>query len=302
MQLTKAPSTTFQHILIYGPPKSGKTVKVGQLAKHFNLHWLDLDNGVQALACPENLDPAYMDNVDVIRLPDTRTFPVAVETILKIFTKVPCKICWDHGVVNCISCVKNPAALWSTVDLNKFTSKDILVIDHAAQLSDSAYNFITKGKGDEYKSDWDDWLRQGNILDRIFSAVQQAPFHVCVITHEMELEMEDKKKKLVPVCGTRNYSRTFAKFFDHVVYSELLNRKHKFSSSTTANIGILTGSRGNIKLEESPDVELDSMFKRALPCASALPSPNSSEAVGSSESVSAAKVILQAMEAKVSST
>ena len=76
----------------------------------------------------------------------------------------------------------------------------------------------------------------------------------------MGIEQEDGKEKLMPVCGTRNYSRTFAKFFDHVIYSELLNKKHKFSSSTTATLNALTGSRTNVALEKEATPDLWEMF------------------------------------------
>ena len=248
----------FQHILVFGPPKSGKSVLVGQLAKHFRLVWLDLDGGVKALR--HNVPSEYHHNIEVLRLPDSKQFPVAIETVLRIFTGAAVEICDLHGVHSCLACKRNPDTIWTHFKLIDLGPTDILVIDHAAQLAASAINLITKGKGDEYKPDWDDWAKLGNIMDRIFSHIQTGQYHCCVITHEMGIEQEDGKEKLMPVCGTRNYSRTFAKFFDHVIYSELLNKKHKFSSSTTATLNALTGSRTNVALEKEATPELWEIF------------------------------------------
>ena len=249
MNLDEIEDSVYQHICVYGPPKSGKTVLVGQLAKHFRLFYFSLDDGVKALR--HNLDPQYFHNVNVVRLPDTKAFPVACETLLKVFTRQRCQICWDHGVVGCIHCKKNPQAKWTEVYLPDFTQQDILVIDHAEQLSKSAIATVSRGKGDDYKLDWDDWAKVGSLLDRIFVEIQQGAFHCCVITHEISVKMEDGREKLVPQCGTTNYSRTFGKFFDHIVYSELFNKKHKFSSSTIATMGAMTGSRANVALERT---------------------------------------------------
>jgi len=273
MQYDQTEDSEFQHILVFGPPKSGKTVLVGKLAEHFRLVWLDLDGGVKAIR--NNVAPEFHKNINVISMPDSKAFPVAIETTLKIFTGAPVRICAKHGVHQCSACVKDPGAAWTEFCLNTMEDDQILVIDHAAQLSQSCTNFITKGKGDDYKPDWDDWMKQGVLLDRIFSHIQTGRYHCCVITHEMGIEMEDGKEKLVPTCGTRNYSRTFAKFFDHIVYSELFNKKHKFTSSTTGTLNALTGSRTNVALEAEQTPELYMMFDKVRRTAQVAKTPSS---------------------------
>ena len=64
------------------------------------------------------------------------------------------------------------------------------------------------------------------------------------------VEMEDKKMKIVPVAGSSNFSKTFAKYFDSVVYCELVNKNHRFGSSTGYGMNILSGSRNNIATEK----------------------------------------------------
>jgi hypothetical protein len=73
--------------------------------------------------------------------------------------------------------------------------------------------------------------------------------------------MEDGKKKIVPVGGTSNFSKTFAKYFDHVVYCEVLNMRHKFASKTTYSTSVLSGSRTNAELEKMETPSLLTIFK-----------------------------------------
>ncbi len=62
----------------------------------------------------------------------------------------------------------------------------------------------------------------------------------------------------MPVAGTTNFSRNTAKYFDHVVYADVKNRKHTFSSSSTAFTSVLTGSRTDIEIEKE---EMPSLLK-----------------------------------------
>ena len=56
------------------------------------------------------------------------------------------------------------------------------------------------------------------------------------------------------------HSRNTAKYFDHVVYCEVKNRKHSFASSTTYAGNILTGSRTDIALEADATPSLLRIF------------------------------------------
>lgn len=239
------PSAT-RRILVYGAPKTGKTVLVGQLASHFNLLWLDLENGANSLVA--NVPAAFHKNIELIQIPDTREFPIAIETCLKVFTGSKGTICQKHGKWNCPLCSKIPEQL-TAVELATLPKNSVVVIDSATQLTNSCMSFICKGKGDDYKPDWEDWRKMGAVLDRVFSQIQQADYNVVVISHETMEEMQDGKKKIVPVCGSSNFSKTFAKYFDTVVYCEISNKKHKFASATTYAMNITTGDRNNISIE-----------------------------------------------------
>lgn len=246
---SKKASQTHRSI-IYGAPKSGKTLLAGKLAEHFKVIWIDLENGHETLF---QLPEAWQDNIELINVPDTRSYPIAIETCLKL-VKGKVDICEEHGKVSCMIC-KRAEAPSTIVDINSLDHNTVVVFDSLTQLSNSAIANITKNEPDDYKLNYDDWGNLGKLLDIFLSHVQQASYNVVVISHETEAETEGKKKTLVPVGGTRNFSRNIAKYFDHVIYMERKNKKHVATSSTTAATTILAGSRSGVSLEDNePDL------------------------------------------------
>lgn len=245
-------------ICVYGEPKSGKTQLCGELAKTFNLIWFDLENGFETLF---KLPPTAQERIDLIRIPDTKVYPIAIETMLKVISGNPVDICIEHGKVSCPVCKKENKE-FNHVDFSSIQNdpNTIVVIDSLTQLSNSAMNFLTKGKDETYKPEWGDYSAQGHLMDKFLSQVQQSPFNIICITHITETTLEDGKKKLVPVSGTTTFSRNTAKYFDHVIYCEIKNKAHAFSSSTTASNLILTGSRTDFKIEEEKLQSLVGIF------------------------------------------
>lgn len=254
--LSTLKETHYHRVCVFGPPKSGKTEIVGKLSKHYNLHWLDLENGHLTLT---KLPQDWQARINLIRIRDTRTLPIATETVMKVLTG-PTKICWGHGKVNCPICLKNTPENFDTINVSEFGPKDLLVIDSLTQLSNSIMAVVTKGKPDDYKFEWDDYRAQGTRLDLILSLIQQANFNCVCITHEAEVELDDKSKKLVPVAGTANFSRNTAKYFDHVVYCGKVGTKHIAASSTSYKPNILTGSRSDAAVEKSAEPSLFEIF------------------------------------------
>jgi len=257
MKLDKYIPASTRRILVYGAPKTGKTVLVGKLASHYKLLWLDLENGAASLI--SNIPQEFHANIELLRIPDSREFPIAIETCLKIFTGTKGTICNKHGKWNCPLCAKLPDEL-TTVELNSLTNDWIVVIDSATQLTNSCMSHITKGKGDDYKPERDDWRKLGVVLDRVFSQIQVANYNCIVISHETMAEMQDGKMKIVPVAGTSNFSKTFAKYFDDVIYCELVNKKHRFGSSTGYSMNVTSGSRANISIESAAEPSLLPLF------------------------------------------
>lgn len=253
MKLSDYKQSAARHILLYGPPKSGKTTAYGKLAARFDLHIIDLEDSVKALLNPKTTPPALLSRMNLIRLPDKQTYPIGIETVLKIFKPGLNKICYEHGKVLCPACAKVQDAKWSELDLGALkTDKDVVVLDSWSQLVESSMNYIMRkeiaAENFDAKPGWDEYGKQGRILERIGSMIQTAPFNIVVVSHEMMVEMEDKSKRIVPIGGTTNASKVFGKYFDDVVYCSVVNSKHKFVSSTTGMAGVLAGSRAGIDL------------------------------------------------------
>jgi len=264
MKLSQKSASKSHRALVFGPPKSGKTQLAGQLSKEFNLIWFDLENGVDTLL---KLPVEQQERIEVISLPDTRSYPIAIETMLKVIKGAKTEICETHGKVACSICKKSGAE-FTTVELSTLPLDTIVVVDSLTQLTNSAISHITKNQPEDYKLNYDDWGNLGKLMDTFLSHVQQAPYNIVCISHETEAEMEDGKTKLVPTAGTRAFSRNTAKYFDEVIYAEVKNKRHIAASSTLYNGNILTGSRTGATLETEAEASLIPIFKGEIKPAS----------------------------------
>lgn len=265
MKLTDYKESAARKLVIYGDPKTGKTDLVGQLAEFKKLWWFDLDDGVKTLLHSPRMKKEWFDNIELFPLPDTQLFPVGIDTLLKVVTGGARKICHRHGAISCFRCGKDAPDAFSTIDVTSFTNDDVLVIDSGSQLASSIMNHISRkqlatldDKWMEFSPGWDEFKKQGFVSNRIYSILQHAPFNVIIITHPQLVKMEDGKNKIVPIGGTSEYSKEFAKFFDEVIYCEIVNRVHKFASSTTYSGSVILGSRTGKELEkmEKPSLKL----------------------------------------------
>lgn len=261
MKLSQRSASKSHRVLIYGPPKSGKSFLVGKLAQEFNLIWIDMENGHDVLF---QLEKSWQERIEIIYLPDTRIYPIAAETCLKLIRGTKGSVCETHGKWMCSICAKERASVIE-VEFNALPLDTIVVFDSLTQLTNSFISHITKHQPDDYKLEYDDWAKLGKLMDTFLSQVQQAGFHVACISHETEAEMEDGKNKLVPTAGTRNFSRNSAKYFDEVIYCEVKNKRHIAASSTIYNGNILTGSRSGAVLENSDAASLIPIFKGEVP-------------------------------------
>ena len=261
MKLSQKTASKSHRALLFGPPKSGKTQLAGELSSAFNLLWFDLENGIDTLL---KLPVEQQDRIEVISLPDTRSFPIAIETMLKVIKGSPVDICEQHGKVACALC-KRDSLPFVSVNLSNLPLDTVVVVDSLTQLTNSAISHITKNQPEDYKLNYDDWGNLGKLMDTFLSHVQQAPFNIVCISHETETEMEDGKMKLVPTAGTRAFSRNTAKYFDEVIYCEVKNKKHIAASSTLYNGNILTGSRTGSTLETQLSASLVPIFKGETP-------------------------------------
>lgn len=263
-KVSEVASQLAKHLLIYGPPKSGKTRLVGGLAKKFRLHWFDVEFGADTL---KQLPLEQQQKIELYQIPDSKAFPIAVETLLKVFSVKKGDICKQHGKFNCVVCRKAvadkkiPATDIWPIDTTQFTYEDILVIDSWTQIVMSAIGNITRNKPDDYKMERDEWMHLKQVMENLLTQIQAAPFHVAVISHEDVVEMVDKNEKIVPVGGSRNTSRNMPKYFGEVIYLEVINKKHRANSSTIAKNNVLTGSRAQVVMEKQDEPDLCSVFE-----------------------------------------
>lgn len=266
MKLSQKIASKSHRVLLFGPPKSGKTQLAGELSKEFNLLWFDLENGVDTLL---KLPQEQKERIEVVTLPDTRSYPIAIETMLKVIKGSKLDICETHGKVSCALCKKDSRD-FTSVELSSLPLDTIVVVDSLTQLTNSAISHITKNQPEDYKLNYDDWGNLGKLMDTFLSHVQQSGFHIVCISHETETEMEDGKMKLVPTAGTKAFSRNTAKYFDEVIYCEVKNKKHIAASSTVYNGNILTGSRSGAILETQSDASLIPIFRGEVSTANKL--------------------------------
>jgi hypothetical protein len=282
-----------QKVLVFGPPKTGKTELVARLVEAgYKLLWLDVESGWQTIKT--RIDKKYWPQIELIRIPDTRENPAGYNTVARCFTMKPVNICRRHGVVACVLCAKDAAlpankdkVLFDVVNLSGVGTDTVVVIDSLSQVSSSSFNQLTRSLASLENLDRKYYGAQGQQLDALLTAIQQAPFHVAVISHEAEIEYADGKKKLAPVGGTKNFSTKVPKYFDHVVYTTLYNGSFKAASSASYNIKIMAGSRSDLAME-SGKCSLSDLLK-ASPIAGAMSGDDAAKKAAIVESVEAAE-------------
>lgn len=254
MKLSQMKASKSKRVLIYGESMTGKTTLAGTLSSKYKMLWFDLEKGYESLL---KLPTASQENIELIAIPDTKIFPIAIETLLKVFTGKEVFICEEHGKVSCPIC-KKAGATETRVCLNELDTDWIVVIDSLTQLSASTLNFLMKDQDDLAKPEWSVYRSQGALLEKMLSCMQQSKYNIVCISHVVESQDESGKTKLFPVCGTSNFSRNCPRFFDDVVYVELKNKKHMASCSTSYANNITAGSRLGHSIGE--DMNLLSLF------------------------------------------
>lgn len=267
---------TGQSAIVYGAPKSGKTeLVVSQLARHYHVVYVDLEKGRTTLF---KLSSALKSKIDVIAIKDDKDSPMAIAAAIKLAAGGKRKYCLTHQKLDCMACSRStdPEVMANQFDyeFNKLDpSEYVVVFDSFTQIASSAKAHVGKDikvKSGEMpnmvKFDHDKWAALGVLLERFLDYIQQASFNVVVITHEMGIEQEDGIEKLMPSGGTKNFARTVAKYFDHIVYCSVKNKKHIAASSTTAENRIICGSRTGVEVDTNDPDSMARLFgKQGLP-------------------------------------
>ena len=238
---------TPQKILIHGDAGTGKTALIATLVlEGYNLILVDCENGFETLI--SHLPIEYHDKVDIIRVRDTKETPIAIETVTKLMSGKPQKICVKHGKVACVECTSAKAE-FETYEFGKLDTKTVVAFDSLTQIVESAKAVATRGLAPDAKLEHDHWGKMGMYLSIFLGAVQQAPFHVVCTSHSQEIEAPDGSKKLFPVGGTKNASRQTARYFGHVVYTEVKNKKFIAASSAQHHPKVVSKSRADLAME-----------------------------------------------------
>lgn len=242
-----------QMALFYGDSFAGKTYAVGQFARKYNLIWFDLEQGATTLATA--IPKEFHKNVELIQVQDTMEEPIATKTLLKV-------VKGDKAVkIN-----PNTGAIWSEIkdkdiepivlDMPNLDTNTVLVIDSLTQLSDSSMaHFLGRIPELGYKKkEYAHYDQQGLYLKNLFVCCQRLKCHVVFITHQENIEQEDGSEKITPTGGTRNFARTIARKFDHVVHCKVHNRKHSYNSTTSKDHRVIAGSRLNVDIPDAESV------------------------------------------------
>lgn len=262
----------FEHVIMYGDSGTGKTTLCGLLAEFYNILWFDGDKGLTAIR--NNLHPELLKRIRTVRIPDSTANPIFVDTMLRVITGRQVSICMPHGVVDCPYCKFKEEAKKITVALSNLPKNWIVVQDSLTQFVASAHakvhyrvnpaalktgdvdDFWRGSKGDAF----DYWGAMRNIMEKFGNYTKDLECQFVCISHGLMAEMDDGAKKLVPVSGSENASKNFARYFGTEINAKVVNGKHVFVSSSTYSSTVQTKSRSNIALEKMPVPSLLHIF------------------------------------------
>jgi hypothetical protein len=263
MKLSQKTLTNTTRIAIVGLSGTGKSTLAAELSKKFHLHWFTLDNDSDILL---KLPPEQQQNVELYDIPDSASFPAAADTLMKLFKAKSGKICHKHGVFNCPNCTKNAPEDFSPIDFTALDPKeDIVVIDTGSQLSHSILAKATQGQPVDYKPERDDWGALRKWTEFFYSEFQAARFNLVVIFHAIEAEMEDGKSKIVPAFGSKDMSSKISGAFSHVVYTDIINKRHRAFTRSTEFGNVLTKSRTDFDISALETPSLIPIFTGEMP-------------------------------------
>lgn len=248
-----------QSVMVYGGPKAGKTYLIGQLAKEYNLYFIDIENGISTLL---QLPPEYQDNIEVISIKDNKETPTAISTVAKLMTGDKVEVCELHGKSPCGVCKSKNLPI-NTFHFNELdTKKDIVVMDSFTQLTSSAQAHVCRKLNLEVdKMTFEHYRVQQVLLEKVLDLAQNAKFNVVFTSHELGIEQPDKTERIVPAGGTKNFARLVAKYFGHIVHLSVKNKKHSANSSTTGAGNAIAGSRTGIVVDSNKPETFLALFQ-----------------------------------------
>ena len=244
-------------VMVVGLSGAGKSTLLAELSKEFDLIWIDLDNSKDILV---KLPKEQRARINYIRIPDSASYPIAVQTLMILFKNGKANICQAHGKHECMICKKEGAEI-DSLDITNLPPTTIVVIDTGSQLASSMLAYVCKDKAIEYKPERDDWGGLRKYSEFFASQFQAFNGNLAVSFHAIEAQMEDDRIKLVPSFGSKDMSSKVAKAFGDVIYVDVKNKKHIAFSRSTASNTVLTKSRSDFAIEDLPEPSLIPLFK-----------------------------------------
>lgn len=258
-----------ERVILFGEPKTGKTMLAGLLAEFFNVLWFDGDKGLSTLK--NNLPPELLKRIRAIRIPDNTDHPIMCNTMLRVLTGRKYLVCILHGTTDCPICKVTPTNIQVPVELNKLPANWIAVMDSQTQFYASVLAFAYykdtgklpgTGVPDDYKGNWDYRGIAYQMCDKFGNYMKDLQCQWVSISHETMTEMEDGvSNKIVPVGGSKNISSQYGKWFGSMVYAKKANNKHNYISGSLYSGTVQTGSRSGVALEKKVVPSLIHLFR-----------------------------------------
>jgi GTPase SAR1 family protein len=263
-------------IMVFGPPGSGKTYLLATIAKVPSVrqvYWFDFENGIETViyATDANGNPLLTDEelskIQVFSIQDTRQLPRAAETMLKLFSsRTGIDLCQSHGKVGCTICKDKVS-----INLTELDESTVIVIDSLSQLADSVLNLQLN------KYDYKDLRKYYGVfttdMGAITSGIQAARCIIATATHELtrtkQVEVakgvtEDRVVRIVPLCGSQNYSDKVGKYFGYKIYTYQNGTKYKATTTPGKVAKVLVSHRKPIILETMSDPSLEAIFTTSV--------------------------------------
>lgn len=177
-------------LMLYGRPKMKKTWWAGKAAEDgFNVILLDGDNGFQIL---RNINETGKTRLSRVACHDRIGDPVFAPYIIRLLKQK--KMFWDETErkpIISMSAIREDHD-YSYLDLNKLTSRDVLVLDSFTRLCTSInMRYAVENNidmSDAEKWEWEGYAYGGMLVDWILNSLSAIPCHVIVIGHSTVYE------------------------------------------------------------------------------------------------------------------
>jgi len=263
--LIEATDNEQEHVLLYGPPKVGKTLAAAMLSEFYNILWFDGDKGLKSAM--NLLPPEMQKRIHVIKTPDNTYAPMYWNTMLKVVTGRKVNVCIEHGYVECAIC-KTQKKTIVEICLNELPAGWIVVEDSITQFVSSAIAAINRkvfkpkdgDTNDEVKFTFDEWGNLRQITEKHGNYIKDLKPKFIGISHEMMTAQEDNTKKIVAVGGSEAGSAQYARYFSTCVYCKVVNNRHTYITGSTYSSQVQTGTRSGIALEKEATPSLIHIF------------------------------------------